>query len=153
MLWHDDLAFHEDRLLPIVVGAHPRAELVDRPLAYRLLDRIEDWQITYCDDRLFQPIVLTDVWVLNHEGLLERPAIAIGNPRYNAACAFLTSRVPVMESEEDEYLVQIETGPPFVRACLWGSNSGNTTRAVDRFLDDHIDDWMHHATACDTASA
>ena len=55
------------RLLPIVVGAHPRSEIADRPLANRLLAAIRQWQrqaIAREEDRLM-PMVMTDLWYLH----------------------------------------------------------------------------------------
>jgi hypothetical protein len=74
------------RLLPIVVGAHPRSEIADRPLANRLVAAIRQWQrqaIANEDDRLV-PMVMTDLWYLNDNELpdgtlFHNPMVPIGN--------------------------------------------------------------------------
>ena len=68
------------QLLPIVSGAHLKAELADRALADRLARRIrairrrEDVSL---GEGLI-PVVLTDIWYLNDTDLLLQPAIVIG---------------------------------------------------------------------------
>jgi hypothetical protein len=45
-----DLPFEIDDLLLIVVGAHLRAEIADRPLGARLLRLIRDWQAAVLEE-------------------------------------------------------------------------------------------------------
>ena len=128
--------------MPIVVGMQPFAEIWHRPLAYRLRDRINDWQETFCDEQVITPVVLTDVWVLNHPAYETIPALAVGGPRHNALTAFLTEHLPVIAAHEDQYLLQMDENAPTLRACIWGSDPENTQLAVDLFLENYIDDWM-----------
>ncbi|MFZ9882739.1 MAG: hypothetical protein ACO3QC_15220, partial [Phycisphaerales bacterium] len=61
-----DMPIETARLLPVVVGAHPRAEIADRPLAYRLVTAIRQWQrqnIENEEARLI-PMVMSDLWYL-----------------------------------------------------------------------------------------
>jgi len=131
-----------DETMPIVVGMQPYAELWHRPLAYRVRDRIEDWQETYCDERVIVPVVLSDVWVLNHRAYETRPAISVGGPRHNALTAFLTEHLPVVAAEDERFLLQMDHESVVARCCLWGGDPTQTQRAVDLFLSDYIDDWM-----------
>ena len=58
-------------LLLIVVGAHLRAEVADRPLAYRLRERIHAWLEKYGPgiNVGLIPVVCSDVWYMNQEAL------------------------------------------------------------------------------------
>src|SRR5688572_24511798 len=85
-----------DQLLLIVVGAHLRAELHDRPLTDRLLQAIR----ARGPARL-RPVVCTDVWYLNAPELHARPVIAVGDPSVNAATAYLSNRLPTALLIED----------------------------------------------------
>ena len=70
------------RVLPIVVGAHLIAERDDRPLAYRVRNRIRRWLADGGGGRPgVQPLVCCDVWYLNQDDLQRRPTISIGSPR------------------------------------------------------------------------
>ncbi|MFM7261840.1 MAG: hypothetical protein ACKO3W_14685, partial [bacterium] len=85
-----DMPLETTRLLPVVVGAHLRSEIADRPLANRLVAAIRQWQRANIEDeeaRLI-PIVMSDLWYLNDRELLLQPTIAIGEPGSNAACAY-----------------------------------------------------------------
>ncbi len=95
-----------DDLLPIVVGVQPHAEIYDRPLAYRLRDQVLSWQETFCDEPVIIPMVLSDVWFLNHQIFETRPAIAVGGPRLNALTALLTDKLQVVAAQEGAYFVQ-----------------------------------------------
>ena len=59
------------RMLPIVVGAHPRGEIADRPLANRLVAAIRQWQRAHITDEATRliPMVMTDLWYLNERVL------------------------------------------------------------------------------------
>ena len=76
-----------DSLLLIVVGAHLRAEMSDRPLAQRLRERMLRWQCEHEVVQALTPLVCTDLWHLNHQELLRRPAVCLGSPDVNASTA------------------------------------------------------------------
>ena len=82
-----DMDLETSRLLPVVVGAHPRSEISHRPLANRLVAAIRQWQRQHEEESELRltPIVMTDLWYLNDRELLLQPSIAIGEPSLNAA--------------------------------------------------------------------
>lgn len=138
-----------DSLLLLVVGAHLRAELDDRPLAYRLRDRIAGWVDTSLDNSddtpKIVPIVCTDVWFLNNQELLARPAISIGEPGVNAATAYLSNRLPT--ALVVDHALRIHLDPEFaeLHACLWGVNAQTTAIAVDMFVERYLEAFLQEA--------
>lgn len=129
-------------LLPIVVGAHLRGELEDRPLAYGLRDRIIAWQREHDDVPPLHPVVCTDLWYLNTEDLLERPAITIGEPAVNAATAFLASRLPTALVMEETLRVQLDLEFLDLRVCLWGADPAATASCLEVFGERYLDGFL-----------
>lgn len=141
-----------DRLLLLVVGAHPQAEADDRLLAYQLRRRILDWQEQWKrragaenGNGLLQPLVCTDLWYLNDAMLRQRPVIALGDPAVNAATAYLSSRLPTAFVIEHTLRVQLD--PEFIelQACLWGKTAQATSSAIDLFAERYLDDFLTEA--------
>lgn len=139
-----------EHLLLIVVGAHLRAEMQDRPLAYHLRDRIAQWQRDHEGDEAGEahpltPMVCTDVWYLNNQELLQRPAIALGEPGVNAATAYLSNRLPT--ALVVDHTLRVHLDPEFVnvQACLWGVDSAATATAIDMFIERYLDEFMGEA--------
>ncbi|UCD76142.1 MAG: hypothetical protein JSV91_04310 [Phycisphaerales bacterium] len=137
-----------ESLLLIVVGAHLQAEANDRPLANRLRDRIVQWQDTNgCAEDGITPYVCCDLWYLNTTDLMERPTIAIGDPEFNAATAYLANRLPTALVVDESLRVQLD--PEFIElnACVWGVNPTATAGGVDLFVDRYLDGFLrsvHH---------
>ncbi|HRP62813.1 MAG TPA: hypothetical protein PK400_05940 [Phycisphaerales bacterium] len=144
-----------DHLLLIVVGAHLRAEARHRPLGYRLRDAVLGWldgQDAADIPVRLQPLVLTDLWYLNHDDLHGQPVIAIGEPEVNAASAYLGARLPAAFVIEDALRVQLD--PEFIdlRACMWGAPASpgshapcSTAAAVDAFMERYLDEFLRAA--------
>ena len=97
-----------DTLLLVVVGAHLRAELTDRPLAYMLVDRIEGWQQRHVEADPLVPLVCSDLWYLNATELLSRPTICLGRPGVNATSAYFANRLPTAFVLEETFQVQLD---------------------------------------------
>jgi len=136
-----------DRLILIVVGAHLRAEMSDRPLAYRLRERVLRWldqRVKDPDDEIepLDPIVCADLWYLNNEDLLQRPTIAIGAPGVNAATAYFANRLPVAFVMEDTLQVQLDVEFASHWGCLWGVNASATASAADLFAERYLDSFL-----------
>lgn len=131
------------RLL-IVVGAHLLAEVSDRPLAYRLRERILHWLDDHADEELpaLDPIVCTDVWYLNNDDLMREPSIALGRPGVNAASAMLANRLPTAFLIDDTLQVQLDQEYIDPRACLWGADVQSTASAVDLFVERYLDPFL-----------
>jgi len=139
-------------LILIVVGAHLRAEVADRPLGYRLRERILKWQDeqdetgeTDQSTPRLQPIVCTDLWYLNAAELAGRPAIAIGDPAVNAASAYFSSRLPSAFIIEGTLRVHLDSEFIERQAALWGVTQAATASAVDLFAERYLDEFMRAA--------
>ena len=132
------------RLLPIVVGAHPRSEIADRPLANRLVAAIRQWQrqaIANEDDRLV-PMVMTDLWYLNDNDLLLQPTITIGEPGSNAASAYYGTRLPkaYVVDGQLQVMADLEFLEPSV--TMWGVDAYTTRTALDWFINRHLGNFL-----------
>jgi hypothetical protein len=145
----DAPAIDADTLLLLVVGAHLKAELADRPQAQRLIECIGLWQETHAGYPPLRPIICSDLWYLNDRGLHDRPAIIIGDPAVNAAAAFFANRLPTALVVENTFEVQIDVEFIDLHACLWGVNQAGTTAAVDAFIKRFLNDFLRacHAPA------
>ena len=134
-----------DDLLVVVVGAHLRAELADRPLGYRLRERILQWQAGHPEVRPLQPVLCTDLWYLNAEDLMVRPTISVGAPELNAVSAFFANRLPTALVIDHSLRVQLD--PEFVtlQACVWGVDEQATASSVDLFEQRYLDAFLRSA--------
>jgi len=135
-----DIDVETTRLLPVVVGAHPRGEIADRPLANRLVAAIRQWQRQNeekSDLRLI-PMVMTDLWYLNDQELLLQPTIAIGEPAQNAASAYFGTRLPraYVVDGQLQVLADLEFVEPSV--TMWGVDAHATRTALDWFIARHL---------------
>jgi len=123
-------------LLPVVVGAHPRSEMRDRPLASRLLQAIRLWQRENLQDARsrLRPIILTDLWYLNDKELLLQPTICIGDPSSNAATAYYATRLPkaYVVDGQLQVLADMQFLEPTV--VMWGIDANTTRTALDWFI-------------------
>ena len=138
----------------IVVGADLRAEIRDRPLAYRLRDRVIQWQAQLHPHQSGEPVaaaelativVCTDLWYLNSNELMGFPAISIGDPGVNAATAYLANRLPTAMIIEGRFRVHLD--PEFIdaQACLWGVDPRATAEAIDVFAERYLDAFIRAA--------
>lgn len=135
-----DMPIETARLLPIVVGAHPRSELADRPIASRLVAAIRQWQRQEIPDEEARlvPLVMTDLWYLNDRELLLQPAVAIGEPGSNAASAYYGTRLPKAYVVDGhlQVLADLEFVEPSV--AIWGVDAPSTRLATDWFISRHL---------------
>lgn len=134
-------------LLLIVVGAHLRAETADRPLAYRLAERIRAWVEKHGRSLNAPPVpvVCCDVWYINDESLHHRPTISIGGPGVNALSAYFHDKLKTAAQRQDQYVLQFD--PDFVdlRASIWGMDHKLTVQALNRFVEKHLSDFVRAA--------
>ncbi len=146
---HD--ALEPSRLVLIVVGAHLRAELADRPAAYLLQREALSWLNTRCgpetedDPHPLHVLVCSDLWYLNNESLRRRPTISIGGPAVNALSAYLADKVPSAYAVEGKLLVQFDLEMHELVACCWGIDAHRTAEAVEAFSRRYLDDFMEAA--------
>ena len=142
-----------DALLLIVVGAHPRAEMTDRPVAYRLRDRMTAWLISKFpdDDPPLTPMVVTDLWYLNDNALRRCPSVSIGGPGVNAFSAYLGDKLPSAFVVDDRLMVQMDLDLTDLIACCWGVDGPATGDAVEAFVNRYLDDFLEAAMRTHTA--
>lgn len=136
-----------DNLLLIVVGSDLRAEENDRPLAYRLQQRIDAWLNRHVEEMNIdvEPVVCTDLWYMNHATLQQRPTICIGDPEVNALSDyFAQSADAVIDSDEEQPQVVIQLDPEFtdLRVCVWGVDHELTMQGLDVFCRDYLADYL-----------
>lgn len=121
----------------IVVGAHLSAEVYDRPLAYRLRERV--LTVLESDDPE-RVVVCTDLWYLNRDQLRELPAISVGGPTVNAFTAYLGDKLPSTFAVDGRLVVQAAWDAPL--ACCWGIDAAGTAAAVEAFAERHLEQWL-----------
>lgn len=139
-------------LMLVVVGAHLRAEIADRPIGERLCAAIRQRQLELAitdgiDGPGLRPIVCTDLWYLNSTDLMARPTISIGEPSVNAATAFLSSRLPTTFVMEQAFRIQMDVELINLQACLWGVDAEATAAAVALFEQRYLDEFLRCAGA------
>jgi len=138
-----------DRMLLIVIGAHLRAEVHDRPLGYRLSAEVIEWNRGKTagengepSAELLEPVVCTDLWFLNQPELLERPAIAVGAPGVNAATAHFANRLPVSFMIEAVLEVRMDLEARVPAASMWGIDREATAAAVATFIERYMGEFL-----------
>lgn len=132
-------------LILIVTGAHLRAELGDRPLAYRLRRSVDDWISKHASglNVVFQTVVCSDIWFMNQPAVLHlRPTISVGGPGVNALSSYFYQKLPHTPVQESDMLIQLDAEFTDLRACVWGTNHDLTVRAMDRFIGDYLDPYL-----------
>lgn len=138
---------NEDRLILIVTGAHLRAEVDDRPIAYGLRRKMLDWLGSHAiAGDATTVVVCSDVWYLNQDSLRSRPTVSIGGPGVNALSAYLADKLPSAFAIENVLLVQADLDFVDVAACCWGVRGDATGAAVDAFAERYLDAFMSAAT-------
>lgn len=143
MLWAKLSKTHETLMVPeqtsendlplllLVVGAHLRAEIEDRPIATSLRERFLP--------RLSQAgapesvVICSDLWYVNQSGLHGLPAVVIGNPAQNAACAWLLRHLPPALVVDQRIQIQADLEWNDLRVCVWGVDAPSTAEAAELF--------------------
>lgn len=130
-----DHVFQPDLAVPIVVGAHPRAEISDRPWASRLARRLRGVLRSRGHDLRSGPfpLVMTDVWYLNDDQLRLQPTIAVGEPAVNAVSAMFATKLPCAFAIDEVCQVLLDPELLEPRGALWGVTDEGTHAAMERF--------------------
>ena len=129
-----------ERLIWIVTGVHLRAELGDRPLAYRVEQEVRaalEELIGAAPENqhpALAPAVISDVFYLGSEEVQARPAISIGGPGVNDVSAALTDILPTVVAIENTLVIQMDLDFHDKRVAVWGMNHLDTVRAVETFI-------------------
>jgi len=128
----------------VVVGAHLRAEVADRPLAYGLCERINQWFKRHGRDAdlALQPVVCSDVWYVNQPPLQQRPTISLGGPGVNALSAYYANKLPSALVHDDHMVIQLDPEYVDLRVSIWGVNHELTVAALALFTDRYFDDYL-----------
>jgi len=133
----------------VVVGHSLLAEEEDRPLAYELR-RVINERGRGADGH--QGVVVTDVWILQHEMAEFFPVIALGGPAVNAFTAQIYEELPVAYTRDQRLFIQIDPEGAGKRAAVWGmdhetTREGSQLFVADGFLDRFLDVvWRRGAT-------
>jgi hypothetical protein len=128
------------RLILIIVGVQLKAELGDRPLAYRIETEIRNQLATLLPRGdaaslpKLAPVVVSDVFYLNNEDLHDRPLVSIGGPGMNLVSANLVEELPTALAIEDVLVIQMDLEMKDQRCAVWGMDHLSTVRAVETFL-------------------
>lgn len=124
------------KLLLIVAGSTLRAEELDRPLAYYLKQRVEQFLAeSPIVGMTLHVLVVADFRWLHDEPLQRLPTISVGGPGVNAlARQWFEEDLPISLAVDGRYYIQMdpELGEP--RASIWGMDNATTQFAVSAFL-------------------
>ncbi|MBI1735201.1 MAG: hypothetical protein HYR51_08510 [Candidatus Rokubacteria bacterium] len=115
----------------IVVGHGILPEEEDRPIAYDLKRAVN---ARGGGSEGHVGVVVTDVWIMNHELSDFFPAIAIGGPGVNAFTAQIYEDLPVAFTRDQQLFIQMEGEGK--RAAVWGMDQATTRAAVDAFVNE-----------------
>lgn len=154
-------------LVLIVVGAHLRAEMADRPIAYWMRERVLAWldakfgvgggdpavaaaagEVEDADPGQPRPghpcrvAVCSDVWYLNDASLRVWPTVSIGGPGVNALSAYLADKLPGVLVVDDVLMVQMDPELSEVTASVWGIDHAATVNAAEAFSERYLDAFM-----------
>jgi hypothetical protein len=116
----------------------------DRPLAYRLRERIAGL-LAAEDEADRDVIVCSDIWWLNNDDLRARPTVCIGGPGVNALTAYLADKLPFVFSVEGVLGVQMDLDFVDPWVTCWGVNEAGTADAVRAFEDKYVEHFVRRA--------
>lgn len=137
-----------DRLICIVVGVQLRAELGDRPLAYRIEQEVRSrleallGKPPEAQPPRLAPVVISDVYYLNNDEIQTRPTISVGGPAMNALSATLVDQLPTAVAIEKTLVIQMDVEMTDPRCAVWGMDHLDTVRAVDLFVGKYLDTFV-----------
>lgn len=133
------------RLLLIVTGSTLRAEEVDRPLAYYLEQRIEQYMAEHPSE--VDPLsvrVIADFRWIHDEPLQDYPTISVGGPGVNALAHRWLEEVPVSLAVDERYYLQMDPDLEEPRASVWGMDNTTTQIAVSVFVERFLGRFLEH---------
>ena len=136
------------RLMLIVTGSTLRAEEVDRPLAYYLKQRIEQYQEE--NEPSGGPLtvrVIADFRWIHDKPLQTLPTISVGGPGVNALAQGWLEEVPVTLAVDDRYYLQMDPDLDEPRVSIWGMDNPTTQIAVAVFLERFFPRFLEHCAA------
>ncbi len=131
---HPDETVDIDNVIPIVVGAHLRAELGDRRRGYYLGEAMVQWMEQHEITGPPWPLVCADLWYLNDTELRTRPTICIGQPDVNAATAAMSPKLETILLADDAYRILGDAEYIDLKYCLWGIDDKHTNQCLEQFI-------------------
>jgi hypothetical protein len=139
---------HPARLLLIVTGSTLRAEELDRPLAYYLKQRIEQYQADHdLPGGSLDIHVIADFRWIHDDPLHDLPTISVGGPGVNALAHRWLEEVPVSLAVDERYYLQMDPDLDESRVSIWGMDNATTQIAVSVFLDRFLPRFLDHCAA------
>ena len=138
----------------IVTGSTLRAEEVDRPLAYYLKQRVEQYLAEH--DLPGGPLkvrVVADFRWIHDELLQDLPTISVGGPGVNALAHRWLEEVPVSLAVDERYYLQMDPDLDEPRVSIWGMDNPTTQIAVSVFLDRFLPRFLNHGASTPQKSA
>lgn len=136
------------RLLLIVTGSRLRAEELDRPLAYYLKQRIEQYLAEH--EESLGPMrvrVVADFRWIHDDPLQKLPTISLGGPGVNALAHRWLEEVPVSLAVDERYYLQMDPDLDDLRVSVWGMDNATTQIAVSVFIDRFLPRFLEHCAA------
>jgi hypothetical protein len=122
-------------LILIITGSTPRAEQMDRPLAYYLQSQIDELG-SGRDDRM--GLVLSDRYYLTRPDLCVLPMISVGGPGVNRLAQKLLKKLCPVLAVEDKFFIQMNADKGDLRASVWGMDNPQTRIAVVTFAERYL---------------
>jgi hypothetical protein len=119
-------------LLLIVTGSSLRAEMADRPMAYRLQKAIRRRMAA---EAIVRPVVIGDIWYLNSEPLQQLPTISVGSPDVNAVSQFFFPKLSTALGIDGLLLIQMDVALEDHRCSVWGMDHRKTVEALRVFME------------------
>jgi hypothetical protein len=136
------------RSLFIVTGSTLRAEELDRPLAYYLKQRIEQYPAASGPSPgRFRVRVVADFRWIHEKQLQVLPTISLGGPGVNALARDWLEVVPVTLAVDEQYYIQMDPDLEEVRASIWGMDNTTTQIAVAVFLERFLPRFLEHCAS------
>ena len=138
-MFHPDNPIDSEQVLPIVVGAHLRAEIGDRSRAVQIREAITIWMV---DNNIEGPPWPNVCRYLNQVELKVQPTICIGHPEINAATAALSAKLQTAILVDDSYRIQLD--PEYIdrTCCLWGVDNIHSQHAIEAFITDFLPELL-----------
>ena len=141
-MFHPDKPIESDQVLPIVVGAHLRAEVGDRARANQVKDAIVGWMKENDITDPPWPLVCSDLWYLNQIELKTQPTICIGHPEINAATAAIAAALQTVALVDDSYRIQLDPEYIDCTCCFWGVDDAHSEHATVAFIVDFMPELL-----------
>lgn len=135
----------------VVVGATPRAERFDRPIAYAVAKALDEAMVVgvggcapLAPSRAV--LVCTDVWYLNDDSLSAVPVVSVGGFAANALSAWMRDKLETIAGEDGWYAVQADDRRSPMRVVVWGTNAEGTARAAEVFTRQLLGEFVYALT-------